>query len=505
MTPPSPAARNAAAAKPGQIRPARQAGSWYPADPAELRRDIDADLGEAPSKDTKRVVALVGPHAGLHFSGAVAGAGYARLRGQAIRRIFLLGPSHNVGFEGAALPSPDITGWATPLGNLQLDTQAVAALRGKPGFSGPARAILPEHSLEMHGIFIAAVQPKALLVPIVVGQLDSRQEVEQIAAGLQSLLTEGDVVIASSDFTHYGANYNYVPFRDHVAKNIEAYADEAATAIAKINLASFEQHLDKTGDSICGQAPIRVLLALLPPDAEGARIAFDTSGRQTNDETTSVTYQSIVFTRAAGWPAVKDSAKTAANEKVTRVLDKKGEAVALKMARQTLELYLSRNEVPDSAALGVPGDTVWQQTLGVFVTLKRDGNLRGCIGHIEAVEPLWQDIRDNAISAAVHDPRFPQVTAGELELLDLEISVLTPLKEVSGPEGFVVGRHGVVLSVMGRRAVFLPQVAPEQHWDRETTLAHLSMKAGLEPDAWRDKSARFEVFEAQVFGEREEN
>jgi AmmeMemoRadiSam system protein A len=136
------------------------------------------------------------------------------------------------------------------------------------------------------------------------------------------------------------------------------------------------------------------------------------------------------------------------------------------------------------------------------VTLKKAGDLRGCIGHIEAVEPLWQDIRDNAVAAALYDRRFTPVQAAELASLELEVSILTPLTAVAGPAGFEVGRHGVVLSQSGRRAVFLPQVAPEQGWDRDTTLNHLARKAGLLEDAWRQPGARFEVFEAQVFGER---
>ena len=107
----------------------------------------------------------------------------------------------------------------------------------------------------------------------------------------------------------------------------------------------------------------------------------------------------------------------------------------------------------------------------------------------------------SAVASALEDPRFPPVRLAELAQLDLEISILTPMQPVSGPEAFVVGRHGVVLAAQGRRAVFLPQVAPEQGWDRDTTLTQLSLKAGLPPDAWRSSSARFEVFEAQVFGE----
>ena len=139
---------------------------------------------------------------------------------------------------------------------------------------------------------------------------------------------------------------------------------------------------------------------------------------------------------------------------------------------------------------------------GAFVTLTRDGRLRGCIGSIVGTSPLYAEVRANAGNAAFRDPRFPPLEREELDGTEIEISVLTPLVRVAGPEEIEVGRHGVVLEREGRRAVFLPQVAPEQGWDRETMLGHLAVKAGLARDAWRAKTT-FDVFEALVFSEEE--
>jgi AmmeMemoRadiSam system protein A len=123
------------------------------------------------------------------------------------------------------------------------------------------------------------------------------------------------------------------------------------------------------------------------------------------------------------------------------------------------------------------------------------------MGVIEAREPLVDAVVHAAVSAA-HDPRFPVLQAAELDSVELEVSVLTPTRQVDGPDAVVVGRHGVVLSKGRRRAVFLPQVAPEQGWDRDTMLDQLALKAGLARDAWRE-GCTFEVFEAQVMGETE--
>jgi len=157
---------------------------------------------------------------------------------------------------------------------------------------------------------------------------------------------------------------------------------------------------------------------------------------------------------------------------------------------------------PDPEAVaseqGIPLSGRLAEPAGAFVTLTRGGALRGCIGSIVGTEPLVRTVTANGRNAAVGDPRFAPVGPDEVPGLDLEISVLTPLRKVSGPSEIEVGRHGVLLSRSGQRAVFLPQVAVEQGWDRDAMLTNLALKAGLDPDAWRH-GAVFEVFEAEVF------
>jgi AmmeMemoRadiSam system protein A/AmmeMemoRadiSam system protein B len=483
----------------GRARVARHAGTWYPGDSRALRQEIDKLLeAREVSTDDPAIVAMIGPHAGLRFSGSVAAAGYAALARENVKRVFLLGPSHYGSFSGVALPGPEITSYATPLGELAIDREAVEALRGQPGFTGPAAAHGPEHSLEMHAIFLAAVHPDALLVPLVVGDLGDAAEVRSLASRLRPLLRPGDVVIISSDFTHYGPNYGYQPFHDGVPGHLDDLLRAASIPLFRRDLEGFDDHLRKTGDTICGRQPVRLLLALLPPDATAQRLAADTSGRMTGDFTNSVTYLSLVYRSSGGWPRVSGRSHGAQGPEV---LGAEGREMALRIARTTLEDYLERGHVPDAQELGVPSSGPMRETHAAFVTLKKEGALRGCIGHIFPVEPLWRSIRDNAIAAAVKDRRFSPVAADELDDLEIEISVLTRPAPVAGPEEFEVGRHGVVLRAHGRSAVFLPQVAPEQGWDRTTTLTYLARKAGLAADAWRTPDAKLSVFEAQVFAE----
>ena len=161
--------------------------------------------------------------------------------------------------------------------------------------------------------------------------------------------------------------------------------------------------------------------------------------------------------------------------------------------------------VPTADALGVNQAALSpaiRKNMGAFVTLnlKQNHRLRGCIGEIQPFRPLWKAVLGRAVDAAFRDPRFLPLTAQEFANVEIEISALTPAVPVGGWRDIVIGRHGMTLSKNGHSAVFLPQVAPEQGWDIEETLTHLSMKAGLPPDAWRE-GASFTVFKAIVFHE----
>ena len=172
----------------------------------------------------------------------------------------------------------------------------------------------------------------------------------------------------------------------------------------------------------------------------------------------------------------------------------------LAMARGAIAARLSgrRHQMPD----GLPDRL--SEIRSCFVTLHSPGgNLRGCIGNIEPFEPLAENVVSNALNAAFSDPRFPPVGAGEIDSLDIEISILSVPEPIAGHKEFIVGRHGIILNLRGSGAVFLPQVAPEQGWDAETTLTHLSLKAGLPHDAWKDERCRFRVFEAVHFSEKD--
>lgn len=345
-----------------------------------------------------------------------------------------------------------------------------------------------EHSVQIQVPLLQQVLGGFTLTPLVVGSLDP-ETTARVAGVLRGLLEPDTLVVASTDFTHYGARFGFVPFTGNVEENLRTLDMGAWERIRNRDGPGFRRYCDQTGATICGRVPVCILLAMLPAEDEFTLLAYDTSGRMTGDFANSVSYLA-----AAAGPA----ARAAGGE-----LTESEQAALLALARCTLEFYLREGRMPVPAEVALEPTPAMREARGAFVTLQKEGALRGCIGDLSGRSPLYRTVMENAVSAAVRDPRFDPVRRDELAGLDIEISALTPPREVDSPLDFEPGRHGIVMTRNGRRAVFLPQVASEQGWDREQTLAHLSRKAGLPEDAWRT-GARFEVFEARVFGEHDE-
>lgn len=495
---------------PRRVRPSILAGGWYPGNPETLRSSIQSYLDEAEvSPPPQQVMGLIAPHAGHRYSGETAAIAYKTLMGRRIRRVFLLAPSHRAYFEGAVVP--EATAFETPLGEVPISTAVTRALASQPGFAMDDRAHAREHSIEIQLPFLqVALEPGYHLVPILIGDLDDDlADSRRIAESIRPFVGPEDVVIASSDFTHFGPNYGYTPFLTDVPQNLENLDMTAFRAIEALSAQQLVTYRRESGITVCGYRPIAILLSLLPPTAQATLLKYDTSGRMTNDWSNSVSYLSIALT-GPGWearpapspppPPAQPSQPEPAGEPL-QILTPEEQATAIRLARAVLESYVTEGVIPDPTALGVDTSGALGQPYGVFVTLHKEGELRGCIGNIWPVEPLAQAIVGRTVDAAHNDHRFRPVQESELEQIDLEISVLSVPRQVAGPRDIEIGRHGIVIQKWGRRAVYLPQVAPEQGWDVPETLTHLSRKAGLPSDAWQE-GATFEVFEAQVFEER---
>jgi AmmeMemoRadiSam system protein B/AmmeMemoRadiSam system protein A len=502
--------------KPAQarrIREAQMAGSWYSENQDQLTAEVDALYQEArPPKMDGKVIALISPHAGYRYSGKTAAANYQLLRGQDVRRVVLLAISHHYPLVGASIP--DVTDFETPLGLIPVDSKAVARLRRCPVVSSVMRAEEGEHSLEIQLPLLQRALPKFSLVPILVGRMTD-QDYVNLAAALAEVVDSHTVVVASSDFTHRGVNYGYeVPAGPGDVQARLARLDQGSIdQISKLSRTGLLSYADKTGTTICGLHPIALLLELLNrfPGSKPHVVSHTTSGDVTGDWSSSVTYVGMAFTGKWREESKLEEARTGGEEAFP--LSAEDKRTLLRLARLSLEASVRKGRFDPEGIKPIAVTPSLERKAGAFVTLKcksgpdatcsgHGGELRGCIGTIEPSSTVYDVVARRAASAALEDTRFPHsVTVEELPSITIEISVLTPPRPVKSADEIVIGRHGIILANGWNRATFLPQVAPEQGWDRETTLRHLAQKAGLPSDGW--KKAEFEVYEAIVFSEDE--
>jgi len=499
-----------------RVRPAECADDrWYPSDAKTLGEQVDRYLAQAdPPSLPGKPAALISPHAGIRFSGPTAGAAYKTLKGQQYKRVIVLGFSHRHGFNGGAI-LPKVTAYGTPLGNIPVDRKACDRLLAEKDFAPQTHVHRGEHSLEIQLPFLQRVLSSFELVPIMVGQID-QAVFDRMAKAIAPLVDDHTLVVASSDFTHYGRGFLFVPFSDDVPANLKRIDFGAADQITALDATGFLRKLEENGvgnpnyrrpQTICGRGPITLLIKLLNRVGayKGIRLAYDTSGRMTGDWSHSVSYMAIGFVKTSDKPKAQPDAETSSGDMPP--LTPTERAALLQIARDAATTALADKRRINPRLPKYNLTDRMQQKGAAFVTLKNHGRLRGCIGRFVAQGPLVDCVVDNAINAATRDYRFATnpVTAGEMKDITVEISILSPIRRIKGADQIVLGKHGVILSRGMKRSVYLPQVATETGWDLETFLSRLSRKAGLPPEAWKQQGTRLEVFTAEVFGEPEKS
>ncbi len=467
----------------------RLAGGWYPADANELNKQVEGFFRKAKAKPLDNVIALIEPHAGYRYSGQVAAEGLKTLNRQ-YKRVIVIGPSHRAPME-QMLSVPMVTHYETPLGRVPLDVDFIKKLLKFGLFRNLPYAHKYEHSVQIQVPLLQYRLKDFKLVPIVAGDC-SLETVRQAGRILAGLIDDETLVIASSDFVHYGPRYNNVPFKQDIPQQLRKLDMGAYELIADRDVEGFLKYTTGTAASVCGRVPIAILLSMLG-DCQVHLVKYATSGELTGDYTNSVSYLSVAFT--GRWK------KTGPAEPQQSRLSEEDKQRLLALARKTIAYALKNHRLPEAQQLGVEITAAMRVPRAAFVTLKKDHRLRGCIGDIFPQRPLYRSVMRNAINAAFGDRRFPPLQEDELDAITIEISALTSPEPVDSPEQIRLGTDGIVLRKNGHSAVYLPQVAPEQGWDLEQTLSHLSQKAGLDTAAWKS-GASFLVFQAEVFGEQ---
>jgi len=433
------------------VRPAAVAGTFYPRSPAALRREVAGLLDAAPAPGERRPKALVVPHAGYVYSGAVAAAAYARLRapGPPVERVVLVGPAHHVPLPGLALP--EAQRFETPLGEVPVDQEAARRALGFPQVVRAAAAHAVEHALEVQLPFLQELLGPFSIVPLAVG----RAAPEEVAEVLEALWGGPEtLVVISTDLSHY------LPYDE--GRELDR---RTARQVLALDAAGLEW------EQACGRTGLQAILLLarrrgLTVEQVDLRSSGDTGG----DREAVVGYGAFaLYPPAAAHPARAPGADRA--------------AAAVGLARAALRSLFGGPE---------PARPEGQPWLGerrcCFVSLHRQGRLRGCVGALEPRGTLFEEIVRCARAAASADGRFAPVAADELPGLEVEVSVLSPLEPLpAGSDEELLralrpGRDGLVLEAQGKSAVFIPAMW-EQLPDPRDFLGRLRDKAGL-PRHW---------------------
>jgi hypothetical protein len=463
-------------------RPAAWAGRFYPAADGELRAWIDTLRSQAGSRvaspallpEAGRLRALIMPHAGYRYSGLTAAHGALALAGSAPATVMLLGPDHRVGLRGVAVGRA--SSYETPLGSVVLSPLAERLLQQGPPFMVHAGAEREEHSLEVVLPFLQHGLPPFALLPLIVGQVEPRR----LADTLEPLLDERALLVVSSDLSHF------LDQEQALARDSQSIA--AILALDEHALA----HID---NSACGVMPIRALLTLASRHHWQPQLLHRSTSADAGGERQRVVgYAAIAF--------YGDPAMTTDPASALQLSPEQGQRL-VRLARRTIAESLGQRPAQSDDALR---ESLFDTPRATFVTLTKAGALRGCIGSLAASQALREGVRDNALNAAFHDPRFRPLQADELETVAIEVSVLTEPQSLPYRDGDDLLTRlrpevdGVIIRQGGRSATFLPQVWAQLPRPEEF-LSHLCRKAGLPADAWRQGALQVQTYQVQCFHE----
>jgi MEMO1 family protein len=455
-------------------RKASFAGSFYPSDRKTLEKTITAYYGAAESgeKISAHIFGIIVPHAGYQYSGLVAAFGYNQIKGNRYKTVILLGSSHRLRFKGVSIDTGG--SWETPLGRVRINHEASRALVAKcPSIKPYPSAFHQEHSLEVQLPFLQSALKEFTIVPLITGSMDE-EDYRGLSSALTSLLKANPreiLVVVSSDLSHY---HSYPR-----AGEMDALA---LSEIESLNAEKLKDCAMRGKCELCGlEAVLSFISVARDMNAKARLLRYVNSGDVTGDRDRVVGYGSVAF-------SYRDDKE---------LLHKRQQALLLDIARRAIDASLSGKGLPGTDR----GDSLLWEKRGVFVTLKRKGALRGCVGYIRPVQPLFEAVAEMAVAASSRDTRFRPLSRAELKDIRIEISVLSPLKPLVNPREIEVGTHGLYIVRGNSSGLLLPQVAAEYKWNREEFLENTCLKAGLPPQTWKEKGTAIYTFSAQIFAE----
>lgn len=465
------------------------AGTFYPDNPEQLKGYLESLFAQSEYiKTYNDILAVIVPHAGYVYSGKVAASGYNQIDpDKEYENIFIIASSHRKVFTGASIYYQG--DYVTPLGKVKVNRElATKLINENEIFIFDPEAHSKEHSLEVQLPFLQYKMNKDFqIIPIVTGA-QTLSEIKEISEALWPYFNKKNLFIISSDFSHY-PNYQD-------AKNADKNTGDAIlsnSVVNVINAINYNGSADYENlvTSLCGWPAVITLLNITEqdPGIQTIHIDYQNSGDVSEDKSRVVGYHSIVF-------AKKKEQHMSKNQFILSDTEKEN---LLQIARTTIKEYLEEVKIPVVENSLITG--AMETKCGAFVTLHKNGQLRGCIGRFVADEPLYLIVQKMAVAAATEDNRFPVVEKEELSEIDIEISVLTPLEKIESIDEIEMGRHGIYIKKGFSSGTFLPQVALETGWTKEEFLGYCSKnKAGLGWDGWKD--ADIYIYEALIFEEK---
>lgn len=461
---------------PQEVKKPAVSGTFYPSSKEELEGTVDKFVYGADVKtENKEIIGAISPHAGYIYSGAVAGYTYKAIKEKKVKLVILVGPSHFEFFNGISVYNRGA--FQTPLGNVGIDAEfANRLIQENPKITFYPKAFSQEHSLEVQLPFLQRTLSDFKIVPVLIGN-PSFENCKLLSDAIVKVLNnrKDALIIASTDLSHYHT-YEEALRRDNFT----------LSEVSQLDPDRFFRDYSKEGIELCGLGA--VLTTMMVSNSLGANkfeiLKYANSGDATGDRYRVVGYASGIFT-----------AEPKKTEEVD-MLNENQKNRLLFIARNSIENYLKKGSKPQVSET----DPGLLEEKGAFVTLTKQGELRGCIGSIYPTAPLYKTVSDMAIEAATGDPRFPQLSLEELKEIEIEISALSPLEKIDDISKIKVGTHGLLIRKGFYSGLLLPQVAAEYNWTKEEFLEHTCYKAGLNKDAWK-KGADIYIFSALVFGE----
>lgn len=484
-----------------KVRQAAVAGQFYPSEPGAITDKIQSFLKLVVEKKIEdQIKAIIVPHAGYDFSGSVAAYAFKMLAGRKVNTVVLIGNSHKAYFDGAVIDDNDA--WQTPLGQVAVDKELARKLvEADSAIKFDDAPHQDDHNLEVELPFLQTVLELGFkIVPIEFGNKNDGSY-KKLAQALKDNLGEDDLVVISTDLSHY-------------PKYEDANEIDSATlaAIKTGDVAELEKYVAEAENAgyaneqtvLCGIDAVKTAMELANlagwDSIEILKYANSGDVPGIGDKAQVVGYGAIAIAQMknVNFKMQNENSNATSTEAVVAgELDSKQQAVLLKIAKETVASFVKTGKILEFDV----ADERLKQRQGAFVTLNKNGQLRGCIGQIvPSDEPLWQVVRDMAVAACSEDGRFSPVSKDELSELEYEISVLSAPEPIDDWHKIELGKHGVIIRRGGNRGVFLPQVATETGWMLEEFLAQLCLqKAGLAPNCYKDKDTEIQVFTAQVF------